>query len=172
MTVIMGLMVTLSSHSGMPMIVVLEQGAGLGLRRVRVRDRLGARIRRSALDLELAFGASPESSVALAVHARYLCRPEQRRVLGRTLAGIARAAETPAARRSKAPLSLHAISLARAELEAVVGRLVAPGPVDVRGVARIRNLLADGTGPLYRESGPGHLRDELVAALRAMDPLG
>jgi len=93
-------------------------------------------------------------------------------VLGRTLAGIARAAETPAARRSKAPLSLHAISLARAELEAVVGRLVAPGPVDVRGVARIRNLLSDGTGPLYRESGPGHLRDELVAALRAMDPLG
>ena len=52
----------------------------------------------------------------------------------------------------------------------MVGRLVAPGPVGVRGVARIRNLLADGTGPLYRASGAGHLRDELVAALLAMDP--
>jgi hypothetical protein len=172
MTVIMALMVTLGSHTGTPLIVVLEQDTVLGLRRVRVRDRLVARLRRPALDRDLAAGASPESSVALAVHARYLCRPEQRRVLGQTLTEIDAASETPASRRSKAPLAHQAISLARAELSAVAGRLAGPGPVDVRGVARIRNLLADGTGPLYRESGPRHLRNELAAALRAMDSPG
>jgi hypothetical protein len=161
-------MVTQAAHAGTPTIVVLEQGAGLGLRRVRVRDRLLARIRRPALDRELAAGASPESSVALAVHARYLCRPEQRRQLAHSLTEIG-AASGPAARRLRAPLALHAVARARGELAAVVDHLDGVGPVDVRGVARIRNLLADGTGPLYREPCPGHLREELLAALRAMD---
>ena len=162
-------MVTLEVHLGTPKIVVLDLGAGLGLRRVRVRDRLVARIRRPALDRELAAGASPESSVALAVHARYLCRPEQRRLLARSLTEIGAASRAPAARRLRAPIALHAVARARAELAAVVDRLAEAGPVDVRGVARIRDLLADGTGPLYRERRPGHLREELLAARRAMD---
>jgi hypothetical protein len=162
-------MVTLGAHTGTPMIVVLEQGAGLGLRRVRVRDRLGVRIRRPALDRQLASGASPESNVALAVHARYLCRPEQRRLLARSLSEIGAASEATAASRLRAPLALHAVAQARAELAAVVDRLAAAGPVDVCGVARIRNLLADGTGPLYRERRPGHLREELLAARRTME---
>jgi hypothetical protein len=162
-------MVTMGALTGTPTIVVLEQGAGLGLRRVRVRDRLVVRIRRPALDRELAAGASPESSVALAVHARYLCRPEQRRLLARSLTEIGAASEAHAAKRLRAPLALHAVARARAELAAVVDRLAAAGPVDVRGVARIRNLLADGTGPLYRERRPGHLREELLVARRAME---
>ena len=62
-----------------------------------------------------------------------------------------------------------AVHRARAELQAVVACLTAAGPVDVRGVARVRRLLADGTGPLYRESAPDQLRNELRAALAAMD---
>ncbi len=150
--------------------MVLEQGEGLGLRRVRLWDRVRARLRTSALDQQLAAGASPESSVALALHAGHLCRPQQRRLLARSLTEIAVVCEAPARRRLKAPVCRHAVTRARAELAAVVDRLAAAGPVDVRGVARIRNLLADGTGPLYRESRPGHLRDELRAALQAMDP--
>ena len=50
-------------------------------------------------------------------------------------------------------------------------RLVAPGPVDVRGVARVRNLLADGAGPLYQESTAHRLAPELQSALAAMEPL-
>jgi len=152
------------------MIVVLEQGAGLGLRRVRLWDRMQARLRTSALDEQLAAGASPESSVALALHAGHLCRPQQRSLLARSLTEIAASCEEPSRRRLKAPVCRHAVTRARAELVAVVDRLATAGPVDVRGVARIRNLLADGTGPLYRESRPGLLRDELRAVLRAMDP--
>ncbi len=167
----MGLMVTSREGRGAPTIVVLEQGAGLGLWRVRLWDRVRARLRTSALDEQLAAGASPESSVALALHAGHLCRPQQRRLLARSLNEIALSCEAPARGRLKAPVCRHGVTRARPELAAVVERLAAAGPVDVRGVARIRSLLADGTGPLYREARPGHLRDELRAALRAMDPL-
>jgi hypothetical protein len=151
-------------------IVLLEQGAGLGLRRVRLRDRLRARLRTSALDEQLAAGASPESGVALALHAGHLCRPQQRQLLARSLAEIAASCLGPSRPRLQAPVCGHAVLRARTELAAVVDRLVAAGPVDVQGVARIRNLLANGAGPLYRESRPGLLRDELRAVLRAMDP--
>ena len=53
------------------------------------------------------------------------------------------------------------------ELAAVVDHLDGAAPVDAHGVARIRNLLADGTGPLYREPRPGHLREELLGRARA-----
>ncbi len=152
------------------MIVVLEEDAGLGLRRVRMRDRLLARLRASALDRELAGGASPESSIALALHAALLCGASQRRVLARSLTRIAAASEASARSRLRAPVCRPAVRGARAELDAVVDRLVASGPVDVRGVARIRSLLADGTGPLYWESAAELLRTELRGALAQMEP--
>ncbi len=152
------------------MIVVLEQDAGLGLRRVRWWDHVLVRARASALDQELATGASPESNLALAVHAGRLCNPAQRRVLARSLARIAAASNAPAGRRLRAPVCRPAVHRARAELTAVADRLAATGPVDVRGVARVRRLLADGTGPLYRSGSPDQLLGELAAALTALDP--
>ena len=152
------------------MIVVLEHDAGLGLRRVRLRDRLLARLRAASLDAELAAGASPESSVVLALHAGHLCRPSQRRLLARSLTRVVAAADGPARSRLQGAGVRPRRPPRRAEL---AGRRRAPrgaGPVDVRGVARIRSLLADGTGPLYRESAPDQLRNELRAALAAMDP--
>jgi hypothetical protein len=151
------------------MIVLLEREIGLGLRRVRAWDRLVARLWASALDAELASGASPESSVALALHAGHLCRESQRRLLAGSLTRVAAAAEASPRSRLKVPVCGGAVRRARSELQAVVERLAAGGPVGVRGVARVRCLLADGTGPLYRESAPDHLRHELRGALAAMD---
>ncbi len=170
MTIIMSLVVTPREDAGPPTIVVLDQGSGLGLRRVRLWDRVRARLRTSALDEQLAAGASPESDVTLALHAGHLCRPQQRQLLVRSLKEIAVSCEGLVRPRSKAPVCRRSVMRARTELAAVVDRLAAAGPVDVQGVARIRNLLADGAGPLYRESRPGLLRDELRAALRDMDP--
>ena len=152
------------------MIVVLEHEAGLGLRRVRMRDRLLARIRVAALDAELAAGASPESSVVLALHAVHLCGPSQRRLLAGSLRRIAASADAPTRSRLKAPVCGPAVRHAGTELQAVIDRLVAAGPVSVRGVARVRCLLADGTGPIYRKSAPDRLRSELRSALALMDP--
>jgi hypothetical protein len=61
---------------------------------------------------------------------------------------------------------------ARAELVAIAGRLVASGPVDVQGVARVRALVSDGTGPLYRFGPPERLSHELTEVLAALDSFG
>jgi hypothetical protein len=45
--------------------------------------------------------------------------------------------------------------------------LHSPRPVRARGVARLRLLLSDGTGPLYR-SGRGSLAAELRGVLAAL----
>jgi hypothetical protein len=153
------------------MIVLLEEGAGLGLRRVHWWHRLAVRARASALDHELAAGASPESNVALAVHAARLCEPAQRRVLARSLTRIGATPDATAGRRLKAMVCRPAVQQARAELAAVVARLTATGPIEVQGVARVRTLLADGTGPLYQFHSihPERLRNELAAVLAALD---
>jgi hypothetical protein len=158
--------------SQMMVVVLQERAAGLGLRRVRLWDRLVVRARASALDDRLAAGASPESSVTLALHAGRLCQPSQRRLLARSLTRIVAVADAPQGRRLKAPVCRAAVHQARAELATVAGRLMASGPVDVHGVARVRTLLADGTGPLYRSAASGRLRDELAEALRALDSFG
>jgi len=153
------------------MIVVLERDATLGLRRVRLRDRLLARVRAAALDAELAGGTSPESSVVLALHAVHLSRPSQRRLLAGSLRRVVASADAPARSRLKAPVCGPAVRCAGTELQALIDRLVGVGPVSVRGVAQVRCLLADGTGPIYRKSAPDRLRNELRGALAVMDPL-
>lgn len=152
--------------------VLIDEGRGLEVRRVRIRDRLLSRLRAAALDRELASGASPESSIALAVHARHLCEWAERSVLAQSLTRIAAAGvadDRPGRPSHRIPLSQTAIRRSGAELSAVVARLEAGAPVGVQGVARIRKLLTDGTGPLYQRAAPGRLGRELRAALEAMD---
>jgi hypothetical protein len=151
------------------MIVVLEDGADLGLRRVRWRDRLAVRARTSAFDAALAAGTSPDSSVPLALHAGRLCEPTQRRLLARSVTRIVTASEAPARRRLAAPVCRSAVQTVRPQLAAVAGRLTSSGPVDVRGVARLRLLVADGTGPLYQPARADELPGELTAVLAALD---
>jgi hypothetical protein len=153
--------------------VLVEQEGGLRVRRVRLRDRLEVRLRAPALDRELAGGASPEASVALAVHAGQLCGRPERSLLAHSLVRLATAAAPAdgrtAAPRLMAPLSRTAIRRSDAELSAVVQRLEGVRPVGAQGVARVRSLLTDGTGPLYRRAAPGRLAHDLQAALEAMD---
>jgi hypothetical protein len=151
-------------------IVVLEQRDGLRLRRVRLWERVAARLRSATLDRELAAGASPDSSVALAVHAEHLHADAQRSLLARSLRRVGAAPDTATARRLRALLDREAVRRAQAELEALAARLASSQPLDVRGVARVRTLLSDGTGPLYQENDPARLRRELAATLASMDP--
>ena len=43
-----------------------------------------------------------------------------------------------------------------------------PGPVGVQGVAMVSQLLADGTGPLYREARGDGLGDIIETVTRAL----
>ena len=63
-------------------------------------------------------------------------------------------------------VGLHTTNIEAAEdlIDAITLRLHSPRPVSARGIARLRVVLADGTGPMYR-FGRGDLGGRLGAAL-------
>jgi hypothetical protein len=192
MTSIIDLEVT---RSGNVMHILLNDDQGeLTLRRLRPWHRLLARSRAARLDGELARGASPEASASLAARAMALTSMEFRRDLAASLRRILAAAGEPArpasaqaaqaAHAAHAPQAAYAapracrplrvpvrasrISRSAPLLAGLASQLAGPGPVPVRGVALVSQLLADGAGPLYREASG----DDLGAIIeRAADAL-
>jgi hypothetical protein len=149
-----------------------DDRAGLALQRLHPWHRLLARCQAGRLDRELAEGASPEASAALAARAMRLTSMEFRRGLAASLRRIVVATGEPAQVRSAAapkspgavrpprvPLRHARISRSARLLAELASRLAEPGPVPVQGVAMVTRLLSDGTGPLYREAS----RDDLGA---------
>ena len=160
------------------MYVLLDDDQGrLTFRRLRPWHRMLARSRAVRLDRELADGASPEASAALAARAMRLTSMEFRRGLAASLQRMLAAAGEPAGLRPRpaagrsllaaadrpprVPFRLARIRQSAPRLAALAGRLVEPGPVPARGVAVLSPLLADGAGPLYREAS----RDDLGAII-------
>jgi hypothetical protein len=65
------------------------------------------------------------------------------------------------------PVRISAVRQVADVVDAVVQRLDQPLPVRARGMARLRILLADGRGPLYR-SGAGSLNAAMRGVLAAL----
>jgi hypothetical protein len=65
------------------------------------------------------------------------------------------------------PVQADAVRLCAEVIGAVCNRLEGPFPVRARGMARLRILLSDGRGPLYR-SGRGTLGAALRGVLAAL----
>jgi hypothetical protein len=152
------------------LVLLADEAEGIVPRRVGFGRRLLVALRQSRLDRELAAGVAPESSLDLAVHADLLARPEQRTVLAAGLREIMTSANTRSLK-LRVPLVRDRIREAGNELEAVAGRLGAPGPVSVQGLAMLRTLLTDGTGPLFQRGNCSDLDELLESALRGLDPL-
>jgi hypothetical protein len=135
-------------------------------------DRIGARLRAFSLDRDLAAGASPDASVALALRAQILVRPRYRRGLARSAGRVLTAAtQSPLRSRLAVPVVRDRVKDSSAEFADLIGRLLAAGPVEARGVAQASVLVADASGPLYRRASAGDLRarvrdaaDALIAA--------
>src|SRR5580658_3246849 len=162
------------------MHVLLHDDQGhLALRRLRPWQRLLVRGAPARLDHALAEGASPEESASLAARATRLTSTEFRHDLAASLRRILIATGEPAlpvaarsplraARPVRVPLRATRIHRSAPLLAELASRLLEPGPVPVRGVAMVTEMLADGTGPLYRDAA----RDDLaVLAGRAADAL-
>jgi hypothetical protein len=64
----------------------------------------------------------------------------------------------------RVPLNVPNIMAAEDRIDQVTLRLHSPRPVTARGIARLRVLLADGSGPMYLY-GRGDLEGRLGAAL-------
>lgn len=129
---------------------------------------LAAKLFAARYDRAVDAGASPEPGSALAVHVTRLSAPRAREELAHALRLVLRdAAEGPDALRPRAPVRTDAVRRAADVVQAILGRLEDPHRVRVRGMARLRMLLADGSGPLYR-SGAGSLNAALKGALAAL----
>jgi hypothetical protein len=144
-------------------------------------------MRTSRLDRDLAAGASPDATVALALRAQMLVRTRTRRGMARGAQRVLeRAMQAPAADRPPAPTAgrllmpaggLLQVPVCRdrvrdsaEELGDLIRRLLGAGPVGARGVALASVLLSDGSGPLYRRYGAGDLRARVREAVDALDP--
>ena len=134
-----------------------------------VRARMTARLRAPRFDRALAVGVPAPAGSALAAHAARLSSIAERHAVARALRRAVRDAnDDPAATRSgRVPMHRANIASAQALIDEVTLRLHAPHPVRARGMARLRQLLSDGRGPLYRY-GRGDLAGRLGAALSAL----
>jgi hypothetical protein len=151
------------------MYVLVDGDQGrLTLKRLRPWHQIVARGRSARLDRELAEGARPEASVSLAARATQLTSTPFRHDLAASLRRILVAAGREEAERSssatpafgvsrsvRVPLGSTRVGQSAEPLAELASRLLEPGPVPVRGVAMVTELLADGTGPLYRAPSCG-----------------
>jgi len=144
------------------------------LRRLRPWHRVLARCAASRLDRELAAGASPETSPRRAARAVQLTSMKARRNLAASVRRILAATGDLAAvtvitaRPARLPLARTQIHQSAGPLAALADYLAAPGPVPAQGVAMVSQLLADGAGPLYRQTSTEDLGDLIDEATRAL----
>jgi hypothetical protein len=152
------------------MLVLLEEDGCPVAHTVRPLDLLLVRWRAFRLDCDLAGGASPDATVPLALRARMLVREPARRDLAQNASRVLAAAmHAPEAGRLPVPVCRDRVRDCSAEFGELIGRLLAPGPVSARGMAKARVLLTDASGPLYHRASA----DDLRARVRdAADALG
>jgi hypothetical protein len=130
-----------------------------------LRSWLLARIRGRHLDAQIDSGAHIGPGGALAAHATRITSTREREQLARALRSALSDEHNPLSLR--VPVNRAAVSSAAPLIDEVALRLHAPQPVRVRGMARLRLLLADGRGPLYR-TGRGSLNAQLRGVLAAL----
>lgn len=130
--------------------------------------RVIALVKANTFDRMLAVGVPVPQGSALAVHAARLTSVREREAVARSLRRCSDDARNrDALVSSRISLNVPNITAAQDRIDQVTLRLHSPRPVTSRGVARLRMLLADGGGPMYRY-GRGDLDGRLGAALAAL----
>jgi hypothetical protein len=163
------MLTSVTSSAVMASVILIDDANALVARRVRLRDRLRARFRAFALDQALAAGAPPEKDAALTLRARTLIDERTRCELGSALRRLVIGAD----RRPSVvhvPASSPTLDGAGDLLDELAIRLLAPAPVEARGVAQARLLLSDGTSPLFWSRRSAQSRERVQRALSALEP--
>jgi hypothetical protein len=136
-------------------------------RRARLSARVAASLLGGPLDRALIAGADPCSKPALAARAAALTSEGARFALAGGLDTVLAAAQEPPRRMRLRPR--HAAILANAALLRELATLLrGSAPVYAPGVALLRRLLCDGTGPLYAGRDGTALQSELRRARDVM----
>jgi hypothetical protein len=146
---------------------------GASLDRPSASLRLRVFVRRRTLDVELANGADPATSAALALRARQLVARKTRDLLAVSLEALVKeAARQRSPFGTAVPLPRREIMDARPTLLSLAARLRAERPVYARGMALLSWLLTDGAGPAYTAHAGNHLHDALASAADALEGSG
>ena len=130
--------------------------------------RFLAWLRSGHFDRQLAVAATVHASTPLAVHADRVTSLSERENVARAFRRCVRDAYSdPPVRTSRIEVDASGVVAAEEIIDSITLRLHSPRPVTARGMARLRLLLADGGGPLYRY-GRGDLEGRLTAAFVAL----
>jgi hypothetical protein len=140
-------------------------------RRVRRRDRALARLLASSLDTQLAAGRAPESTRLLATRAEQLASAPMRHELARDVEHVLELVHRGVPSR-RVLVSREFILDVEPELRQMLTKLVTPLPTSARGVAMVRVLLTDGTGPLFNRRCATNLRNAIGDAIAQLDSAG
>lgn len=133
---------------------------------VDVVSRVRLALLADRLDRRLMNGETPVGGLLL-LHAQKLVTRDEREALARALRSAIDDAHAPSLWNRRVPVRRTSVLAAQDLIDDITVGLHAPDGVDYRAVARLRVLLSDGTGPLYR-SGRGSLIAELKAVLARM----
>lgn len=129
--------------------------------------RVAAHVLAGRLDQELIAGANPATSPRLAARATLLTSRCTRSELADGLDLMLARAQKPPSRQSALPR--HSSVLANAGLmRELASVLRGPAPLYAGGIARVRWLLTDGTGPMYTSRDGRALERELHEARAAV----
>jgi len=121
------------------------------------RARIAARVRAASLDRALIAGADPAAGPALAARASLLTSRTRREQLAEGLERLVGAAQGRQ-RRWWDLAQREAVLVNSSEPRAAAMALRSARPLYAAGLARLNQLLADGTGPAYRGSASGLAR--------------
>jgi hypothetical protein len=118
-----------------------------------------------------AAGAPPPAALLERRRAE-LVRPRERRMLATGLRRVIASAQRPPLRSARVPVDRLAVCAERERIEALAAALADPdAPVPACAVARVRLLLTDARGPLYRRPAdtPDALHRQLVQTLHEIE---
>jgi hypothetical protein len=140
-------------------------------RRPHWDDRIVARLLASWIDRDLAAGAASWSTVAHAARAVQLTGTRSRRSLARSLEQLVERAEEPPGpfRGAAIPPCRAQVRHALPALLTLAARLRGGAPIDARGIAQLRQLLCNGSGPCYAAICPEALTVALEEVSRGLD---
>lgn len=151
-----------TSYQGRRSIVVLTPEVAQAPLFTRVRARLGAH----KLDREVVSGVVPMPGSPLETHVARLTSVREREGIARAFRQVVDSVNTNSRALLRIPMLSHQINECRDVIDDITMRLHSPRPVQAEGMARLRILLSDGTGPLYCDGGTSlnaELRDALAA---------
>jgi hypothetical protein len=153
--------------------LALASASGSGHRGPTVEDRLIARMLGRSIDRELATGVVARITRAHAARVEQLTAPRTRAALASSLERLLECGEGPVSRFGIAAVPRREqVREATGVIRATANRLRSAEPLDARGIARLKTLLSDRTGPCYVPSHPDALKVAMRDIAKSLNVVG